>query len=118
MNTLNLRHENTPTMPVELDEIGLVHVLTPTKGLFDELMRIIPKSQILIEGDENLDAEAAATAIDEMYKVCAHMLSRNKELKTITPEDVGRLLLISDIIVFFQAYTEFIGEAAKVNEKN
>lgn len=118
MNTLNLKHDNTPTMPVELDEIGLIHVLTPTKGLFDELMRIIPKSQILIDGEENLDAEAAATAIDDMYKACAHMLSRNKEMKMVSPEDVGRLLMISDLIVFFQAYTEFIGEATEVNSKN
>ena len=40
------------------------------------------------------------------------------EHKDITPEDVERILTVSDIIVFIEAYVDFITEEAKKNEKN
>lgn len=116
MKTLSLKHDKLASMPVELDEFDLIHVLTPTKGVFEELMRVVPVTQNL--AGQTLDPEAATAAINDIYNVCAHILSRNMEHKDITPEDVERVLTVSDIIVFIEAYVEFITEEAKKNEKN
>ena len=116
MKTLNLKHDKLACMPVEFDEIGLLHILTPTKGLFEELMRVIPATQGL--AGAQIDAETAASALNDIYRVCAHIISRNTERKAVSPEDVERLLMISDIIVFIEAYVSFITDTTKTNEKN
>lgn len=116
MKTLSLKHDKLACMPVELDEFDLIHVLTPTKGIFEELMRVVPTTQNL--AGKTIDPEAATAAINDIYNVCSHILSRNVERKDISPEDVERVLTISDIIVFIEAYVDFITDEAKKNEKN
>lgn len=116
MKPLNLTHDKLEAFPVELDEFGLLHVLSPTKGLFEELARVIPATQGL--AGAKLAPDKAAAALNAVYEVCAHLLSRNTERKEITPEDVERVLDVSDLIVFIKAYVEFITERTDTNAKN
>ena len=116
MKTLRLTHDKLECLPVELDEFGEIHILTPTKGVFSELVRIVPATQAL--AGKKIDPEIAEQTLSDIYTVCANILSRNLEHKILSAEDVERVLMISDIIVFIQAYVDFITETAKAHEKN
>jgi len=116
MKTLRLTHDKLACFPVELDEFGEIHVLTPTKGIFSELVRVVPATQNL--AGKKIDPEVAEKTLSDIYGVCSKILSRNIEHKLISPEDVERVLMISDIIVFIEAYVNFITDTAKANEKN
>lgn len=116
MKTLNLTHDKLACFPVELDEFGLIHVLTPTKGIFEELVRIVPTTQNLT--GKKVDADTATAILTDVYNVCSTILSRNMEKTVIAPNDVERILSISDVIVFIEAYISFVTDAAKTNEKN
>lgn len=76
---------------------------TPTKAVLDSLLSM--KDAL---GDENLTDDA----IEELYEICAKIMSRNKTGRVITKEDVQDLFDFEDIIVFIRAYTEFINEVS------
>ena len=48
--------------------------------------------------------------IDELYEIVARILSHNKTGVKITKEKVEELLDFEDVIVFIQAYSDFIAE--------
>lgn len=76
---------------------------TPTKAIFDELLSM---KDSLNSGNMNEDA------IDDLYEICAKIMSRNKTGRVITTEAVRDLFDFEDIIVFIRAYTEFINEVS------
>lgn len=80
----------------------------PTKSIMDELTSL--------EGSiETLDADSAdLEALDDMYRVCAKIMSRNKCGIKITKEYLEDVFDYEDITIFLDAYTNFIGEISSV----
>lgn len=83
---------------------------TPTKSVMDDLLAM--KSVLDdVEGDD-IDADV----MNDLYDVCAKIMSRNKGGVTITADHLADCLDFEDIMIFFSAYMDFVGEIS--NEKN
>ena len=76
---------------------------TPTKAVLDRLLNMKDS----LAGDELTD-----DAIEDLYDICAQIMSRNKTGRVITKEAVQELFDFEDIIVFIRAYTDFISEVS------
>ena len=81
---------------------------TPTKAILDEFIAI----NEMISEDEGAGAEA----INELYEVCAKVLSFNKAGIKITAEYLAEFFDLEDITVLLQGYTEFMSSIT--NAKN
>lgn len=81
-------------------------VFTPTKILMSELMSNLPDDM------SNTSEEDLA----ELYDLSARLMSRNKQGITVTGEQLEEILDVEDLVIFFNAYTDFITEL--MNEKN
>lgn len=79
---------------------------TPTKGILDEFIALA----------DTLDDDIQDEAIDDMYNICAKIMSRNKGGIEITSEFLSGIFDFEDIIIFIKAYTEFI--QGVTNSKN
>lgn len=101
----NKKQYMTVTLPDENKTVIMIG--TPRKGVLDELVAM--KDSI---GSDDIDADA----LDDLYGVCAKIMSNNKGGKVITSELLQDVLDYEDIIIFIKAYTAFIEEVA--NSKN
>ena len=91
----------TVTLPDEKQSVLMIG--TPTKAIFDELLNM----KDALEGESVTD-----DAINDLYAICAKIMSRNKTGRVITMETVQDLFDFEDIIIFVRAYTEFINEVS------
>lgn len=91
----------TVTLPDEDQSVLMIG--TPTKTIFDELLNM----KDALEG-----ASVTDDAINDLYEICAKIMSRNKTGRVITMETVQDLFDFEDIIIFVRAYTEFINEVS------
>lgn len=73
---------------------------TPTKAILSEFVALNEK----IDEDGGADSEA----INDLYHVCAKVMSFNKGGIRITSDYLADFFDIEDIMIFFNAYTEFI----------
>lgn len=80
---------------------------TPTKRILDSLIDM--KDSL---NEENISDEA----VDDLYEICAKIMSRNKTGRVITKEMIEDAFDFEDLIVFIRAYTDFINEIS--NSKN
>lgn len=97
-NNLKKRYLSV-TLPDEKQTVLLV--TTPKKEVLDYLIAM--KDNL---SDDDMDE----SVLDEMYDICAKILSRNKTGHTITKNEVEDLFDFEDVIIFIKAYTDFIGE--------
>ncbi len=81
-------------------------LITPTKGLLTALADMLPESAD-VPAEEDLGA---------LYDLCAQIMSRNKAGRKVTAKELEELLDFEDLIIFFNAYTEFIESVS--NSKN
>ena len=65
---------------------------------------------------ETLSDDASAEAISDLYEACAKVMSRNKTNTKIEKEYLEEVLDFEDIVIFFNAYMEFISTLSA--EKN
>lgn len=107
--TLNFNKVKKQFMTVTLADENETTLLigTPTKKTLEEFLSI---KDYLGKGDQNADV------MDEFYALCAKIMSHNKNGKTITKEFVESIFDFEDIVIFIQAYTEFIQEVT--SQKN
>lgn len=77
---------------------------TPTKAIVDELILLQASFEELNEDETNVEAT------DNLYNACAKIMSRNKGNIKITKNDLAEILDFEDILIFFNAYMDFIGE--------
>lgn len=98
----------TVTLADEKNTTLLLRV--PTKAILDEFIAV--QSTLDAIGEDNTDP----ALIDDLYRVCARVLSSNKTGAKITQEYLEEIFDFDDIMIFLDAYTEFIGEI--VNSKN
>lgn len=89
------------------DKKTTLRIGTPTKAIFDEFTSI----KDTLEGDGVEDE-----ALNELYNICAKLLSHNKGGIKISRDEVAELFDFEDIIIFIRAYTDFISEVT--NSKN
>lgn len=94
-------------MTVTLADNTVLMIGTPTKAVLDEFLGL--KDSLTAEG-------VGDEAIDELYAICAKIMSHNKTGVKIGVERVHELFDFEDIIIFIRAYSEFISEVS--NAKN
>lgn len=81
---------------------------TPTKGILDEFIEINKQ----IEENDGADAEA----LNDLYRICAKIMSFNKGGIKITPDYLATFFDVEDITYFIQGYSSFISSVT--NSKN
>ena len=82
-------------------------ISTPTKAIFDELTSL----QDILKNDE-----LQSDALNDLYEICAKIMSCNKTGKKITSDYISDLFDFEDLLIFINTYTDFIGEIT--NRKN
>lgn len=92
----------TVTLPDENSTTILVAM--PTKALLRELTGLKFNSNI-VDDTNNLGA------LDEIYHVCAEVMSRNKVGVKISKEYLEEIFDFEDILIFIKEYLSFISEA-------
>ena len=83
---------------------------TPTKSIMNDLIALQSSLETIIEDENNIEAT------NDLYNACARVMSRNKAGVKITSEYLEDIFDFEDIIIFFNAYMEFIEEIG--NSKN
>ena len=84
---------------------------TPTKSIMNDVLAL-QEALDGYEGGESLSGDA----MDDLYRACARCMSRNKQGIHISAEFLEDLFDFEDIVIFFNAYVDFIGDIA--SEKN
>lgn len=98
--TVTLADENKTTLMIG----------TPTKAVMDDLVLLQESLDTLSEEETSIEVT------NDLYNACARIMSRNKGGIEITKEYLENLFDFEDIIIFFNAYMDFIDEVA--GEKN
>lgn len=102
---LNFKTAKKQFLNVTFADGKVLQVGTPTKKVYEALKNI----------QSNLEEDELGN-LDEIYSSTAIAMSRNKTGKVITKEYLEDIFDIEDIIIFFNAYVEFIEELS--SEKN
>lgn len=105
---LDFSKAKKPTMPVKFDDGSVIHVYTPAKGEIEEML----DAQEYFTGA--LDGEREC--IHKLYEITARLMSNNKMARVITVDELAAYIDVSDIVVFFRGYSDFIAEQS--NAKN
>lgn len=108
--TLDFTKQKKEYLTVKLnDENNTVLLIgTPTKVILDEFIAI----NELVSEDGGADSEA----VNDLYRVCAKVMSFNKGGIKITPEFLAPFFDLEDVFIFFNAYSEFM--ASVTSAKN
>lgn len=96
------KHYLTVTLADEKNTVLMIGA--PTKAIMDELLVLQNKLNTVTE------AEATSEDMDDLYTVCAKLMSRNKAGKEITGEFLAPIFDFEDISIFVNAYMDFIDE--------
>ena len=110
MKALNFNNIAKKYLTVTLSDEKKTTLLigTPTKAVMTELISL----QERLSDTDNNNVEAA----DGLYDACAKVMSRNKGGITITSDYLAEIMDYEDIMIFFNAYMNFIDEVS--GEKN
>ncbi len=103
----NLLKKRYLTVKLADEEQTVLMISTPTKSVLDSFIALRDTISDETVGDE---------AIEELYDICAKIMSRNKAGKVITREKLEDVFDFEDVIIFIRAYTDFINEVS--NSKN
>lgn len=104
----NTRKKEYLTIKLNDKDKTVLMIGTPTKKILDEFIGINDR----IDTDAGADTEA----INDLYNVCAKVMSFNKGGIKISSEYLSDFFDIEDVMVFFNAYSEFM--ASVTNSKN
>lgn len=86
-------------------------VKTPTKHIMDDLLNL--KTDFETVESQGEDNEASAQALDEIYTICASIMSNNIGQKKIEVDYLSEVLDLEDLIIFFESYTDFVNELSQ-----
>lgn len=109
-NVLNFRNVKKTFLTVtladaEISETGVDTVLfigMPTKAIMDDVTALHEALDTVREDENN------AEALEDLYAACAKAMSRNKNRVRITPEYLAEIFDVEDVIIFFNAYVDFV----------
>lgn len=101
-NVLDFTKRKKEYLTVKLDDPKktVLMIGTPNKKILEDFMEL--NSQIEDEGG------ASGEMVSELYAVCAKVMSFNKGGVKITSEYLEEFFDIEDIMIFFNAYTEYM----------
>lgn len=85
-----------------------ISIMQPTKELFERMVAMSEEVGNISGSD--LDA------LDEVYGVCAELMSRNREGIVVGKNNLEDILDFEDIVIFLNAYSSFV--AGIVHGKN
>ncbi len=105
---LDFSKAKKPTLPIKFDDGSMIHIYTPSKVEFDEMTEAQEYFDTAIDGDRE--------SLHRIYDITARLMSNNKTGREITVDELAGYLDVSDIVVFFRAYAQFIAEV--IAEKN
>ena len=109
--TLDFTTKKKQFMTVKLNDAEKTTLVinTPTKEVFDILFECFGK---LNEMEKTNDPKVIKNTFGELYEVCAMAMSHNKNRKHITAADLAKMFDFEDLLLFFNAYMDFVGEVA------
>lgn len=112
MKTLDFNKIKKEYLTVTLNDEKSTTIMvgTPGKALMTELMSL----QEYIKEYEA--GEVSEETLDNLYIICAKVMSRNKANVRISKEQLEEIFDIEDIIIFFNTYLDYIKGLA--NSKN
>lgn len=96
------------TVKLDDEKKTVLMIGTPTKAILNEFLAINEAV------DENGGADGEL--IEDIYRVCANIMSFNKGGIRITPEYLENFFTVSDVMLFFNGYSEFM--SSMTNAKN
>lgn len=103
LNFNNLKKQYlTVTLPDEKKTTLMIG--TPTKAIMDDLVLLQGGLETISEDEANVEAT------DDLYNACAKVMSRNKGGIEITKKELEKIFDFEDIMIFFNAYMDFISE--------
>lgn len=110
MASLDFRKQKKNYLKVTLNDEAETNlsIMQPTKELFGKMVAMSDEVGRMDGAD--LDA------LDEVYSVCAELMSRNKEGLVVSKSNLEHSLDFEDIVTFLRAYSAFVG--AMVHGKN
>lgn len=94
------------TVKLNDEKKTVLMVGTPTKAILSEFIAI--NDRITDEGG------ADAEAVNDLYRVCAKVMSFNKMGVKISADYLGEFFDLEDVMTFFNAYGDFISSATNV----
>lgn len=102
MTTLDFRKQKKNYLKVTLNDEKETNlsIMQPTKELFEKMVSMSEEIGDLAGSD--LDA------LDEVYGVCAELMSRNKEGIVVSKSNLENTLDFEDIVIFLNAYSTFV----------
>ena len=108
MTNLNFNNIKKTYMTITLpdDENTTLMIMTPTKAIMDKVIGM----EEFISGVD----EVGQGVLDDLYNVCAEIMNRNKAGKKITAEYISKILDFEDLIIFFNAYLEYVGSVSNL----
>ena len=106
MKSLNFNNVKKTYLTVTLADENNTTIMigTPTKAIMDDLVLLQSGLETISEDDANVDAT------DELYSACAKVMSRNKGGIKSSKEFLEEIFDFEDIMIFFNAYMDFITE--------
>lgn len=104
--TLNFNKLKKQYLTVELadEEKTVLLIGMPAKAIMDDLFTLKENLDAISDGENDTEVT------DDLYLACAKVMSRNKGGIKITKEKLSDLFDFEDIMIFFNAYMEFIEE--------
>lgn len=87
-------------------------VKTPTKKIMDSLLALDEDFKIVDEHGE--DSVNSKEALDEIYSICASVMSNNIGQKKIEVDYLSDVLDLEDLIIFFESYTAFVNDLKSI----
>jgi len=96
------------TVKLNDEKKTVLMVGTPTKAILSEFIAI--NDRITDEGGADTEA------VNDLYRVCAKVMSFNKMGVKINADYLGEFFDLEDVMTFFNAYGDFISSAT--NAKN
>lgn len=109
-NALDFRKQKKNCLKVTLNDAAetRLSIMQPTKGLFQKMVSM--SEDVARMGGSDIDA------LDEVYAVCAELMSRNREGVAVSKEALEDTLDFEDVVAFLNAYNAFV--AGIVHGKN
>lgn len=112
MASLNLSTVRRPTLDLTFDDEleTTLHVCFPTKDMVEALKQMDVAA--MRDDDE--------TSINQSYDFAASLISRNREGVRVTAEDLRTKynMDLEALILFFNAYADYVAEIVRANAKN
>ena len=96
---------NKPTLPIRLPDKSMVYVYTPSKEGLEELLEANDKLNDIIDDDRE--------SLTQLYDLAARLMSNNKTSRKFTGAELEKMFDSGDLVLFYSAYSAFIGEIYK-----